>query len=87
MSEYDSDFGELLQWVVYDHPKDHPDKWVLRRWRVLGGSVPEGVERIQADGEAILGDSLDDVRKHIPEGSLNLGRFPGDDPVIHEVWM
>ena len=25
----------LSNWVIYDHPSDFPDKWVLRRWDII----------------------------------------------------
>jgi len=35
----------------------------------------------------IVGENLEDVRTQLPEGLTNIGRQPGDDPVIAEVWI
>jgi hypothetical protein len=63
-------------YVIYDHPTDYPDKWVVRRWEL---DVPKEVV-----GTA---DSLEEARALIPEGCTNLSRSTSDDPKIHEVWL
>jgi hypothetical protein len=35
---------------------------------------------------AVTGD-LAAARRALPEGLVNIGRMPGDDPVIFEVWV
>jgi len=66
-------------WVIYARPKDHPDGYIARLWQ---GSTPTA--------ETIPGDQLEAVRLGIAErmpGAQRLGRQPGDDPVIVEVWL
>jgi hypothetical protein len=71
----------LSQYVIYDHPRDYPEHFVVRRWDVVSG-MPEPVPC----GEAVLADSLEDARNAVPPGFNNIGRFANDDPVILEVW-
>jgi hypothetical protein len=60
-------------------------KFVLRRWRIardlLGNSVPV------ADSEALVVDTLEEAREHVPAECVNIGRTALDDPVIKEVWI
>jgi hypothetical protein len=70
----------LMQYVIYRHPDDHPRGWVVRAWGIVRG------QREPVQGEAAYVDSLSQARAHVPEGSINLGRFASDDPVIYEVW-
>lgn len=70
--------AKLDQYVVYDHPADHPDKWVVRRWEIHAGS--------EHPRESWTADTLEDARSIVPAHLVNIGRFPGDDPAIYEVW-
>lgn len=65
-------------WTVYDHPKDYPLHFVVRRWY---GTV--------ADGPALLHHTLAAARQYIAEhgGCVRLLRDPWDDPVIIETWL
>jgi hypothetical protein len=70
---------ELVTFAIYDHPRDHPNSFVVRRWAVRGGqSVP---------GEMRLAGTLAEARGLLPPGLHNLGRYPSDDPCIVEVWI
>ena len=74
----------MQQWVIYDHPVDFPEHYVVRCW-VIGPGAPPG-----HTGEAWLRDSLDGAREVIAAnypGGYRLNRQPGDDPVIVEVWI
>ena len=71
---------QLIQWVIYAHPKDYPNKFVVRRW------IMEN-RQVCADATCILADTLEEARRHVPSGFINFGRFDGDDPVICEVWL
>ncbi len=70
------DEGKLPMWVVYEKPSDFPDKFVLRKWL-----NDEPTEEIQT------ADTLEDIRKKVPEGLVRLSRDLKDDPVIVEVWL
>ncbi len=77
-AEHDPD--ALRMFVIYDHPKDFPGHYVVRRWLVSGANV-------MVSPQAQLADSLEDARKLIPFGKVMLGRAPEDDPVIAEIWL
>lgn len=63
-------------WVIYKSPKDFPGKYVARRWWLDSPT-----------GQFLVADSLDDLRAMLPTGLDPIGRMPGDDPVIVEVWI
>lgn len=73
----------MEQWVIYDHPLDFPEHFVVRCWIVGPGSIAH-------TGEAWLRDSLEGAREVIagnfPDG-VCLARQPDDDPAIAEVWI
>ena len=68
----------LPLYVVYDHPKDFPPGFVVRRW--LNDTPTE---------EALLFKTLLEARDFASDkgGRACLARFDEDDPVIVEVWM
>lgn len=70
---------ELIQYVIYQRPKDHPEGYVVRRWRI-------GEQGLEAESFAWRVDTLEQARAVVPAGLYCLGRMPGDDPVILEVW-
>jgi hypothetical protein len=79
-----SDDGKPLTFVVvYDHPKDMPDYWAVRVSVVLPGLV--------LPGNHVYGfKDLEQARgfiQHAFPGAVRMSPSPGDDPVIHEVWV
>ena len=62
--------------VIYDHPTDHPDDFVVRKW-------------IGLDPREVVGtaSTLEGARKLVPAGASCLPRFAGDDRVIVETWL
>lgn len=67
-------------WVVYEKPKDFPDKYVARRWTTGISPAPTP--------DVIVMDSLNELRLILE--SMNLvwmNRHPSDDPVILEAWL
>ena len=64
------------RYVIYDHPRDYPGEFVVRRWEL--GKPRE-----------LLGsaNTLQGARKLLPPGLVNLGRYEQDDPFIVEVWV
>jgi hypothetical protein len=63
-------------YVIYDHPRDYPESFVVRRWdleipREVVGTAP----------------TLEAARELVPPGLYNLERYEGDDPNIVEVWI
>lgn len=73
----------LTMWTIYDHPKDHPDHYIARKWLMVDGlCLP--TEETFADPD------LDMVRSHlmnVAAMSVPLVRADGDDPVIVETWI
>lgn len=72
--------GALAVWVIYDHPSDHPDSFVLRPQFTARGGV-------QVSPLAWTADSIEALRAALPPGLVRMNRHPDDDPVIVEVWM
>lgn len=69
--------GAVLKFYsVYHNPTDFPGLYVCRVF-----------ENDRPTTEHWTGQTLDEVRRGIPEGTINLGRMPGDDPVIVEAWV
>jgi hypothetical protein len=63
--------------AVYDNPTDYPGKYVARLWDIK--NKPTNI--------VVVKDSLEAVRKAIPEGMHRIGRHSTDDPVIVETWI
>lgn len=70
----------LMLWVIYDHPLDFPDHFVLRVFTIDNSGVP-------GTGGTATFDTLAEAQDAIPAGAYNIGREPTDDPVILEVWL
>jgi len=70
----------ISQWVVYEHPRDYPEQYVLRRWIIAKGMII-------ATHDVVLADSLEEIRKAVPAGLYCLPRFAEDDPCIVESWL
>lgn len=70
-------------WVIYEHPKDYPGHYVVRRWQVLG---PLCAPKTEIEGHPVL--TLEEARGFVGKGTTCIGRDPyQDDPVIKEVWI
>lgn len=68
--------SELPMWVIYENPKDVPNKFVARKWL---NDIPQKI--------MYIADSLDEIRKRIPEGLVRMSRSIEDDPIIVEIWL
>jgi hypothetical protein len=68
--------GPLEMFVVYDHPRDFPGHFVVRRW--LGG---------RPTADFAIADTLEAARAEVPIGLHRLPREPDDDRVIVETWV
>lgn len=75
---------ELDHYVIYEQPKDFPDKFVVRRWLIVGG---EEKSALIADKAALLANTLDEARRLIPPGRYRIPRAQEDDPIIVETWI
>ena len=67
-------------YTVYKNPKDYPGKFVARKFLVTAkGATPTA--------EVMVEDSFEALRKRKPWDLITMGRIPGDDPCIVEVWI
>jgi hypothetical protein len=72
----------ISQWCVYEHPRDYPTKYVMRRWDIY-----EGDQTLYATDDVTIADTLELIRATVPPGLHRLPRFAEDDACIVEVWM
>ena len=70
---------ELSLWTVYEHPKDFPGQFIARRWIVGGEGRPTN--------DVLVAESLEGVRKQLPDGLVRLPRNTEDPPVVVETWI
>lgn len=70
----------LEMWVVYNRPRDYPDRIVVRRWVVGPGMMAP-------TPDVTLYDSVEAARAAMPPDRVRLSRFFEDDPRIAEVWL
>ena len=68
--------GPLEMFVIYDHPKDCPGHFVVRRW--LNGHPTK---------DFVIADTLEDSRAEVPSGLCRIHRYVDDDSVIVETWV
>lgn len=74
------DDQRLEMWTVYDHPKDHPDMFVARKWCCDGPTM-------LATDDMFVAPTLEELRRLLPVGLYRLRRQLGDDPKIVETWL
>lgn len=73
--------GPLHMWTVYDHPRDYPDVYVARHFKVYAG-------RVVATTEFYTSPHLFTLREMLAaKGLAVLARNVGDDPYIIETWL
>jgi hypothetical protein len=69
-------------WVIFDHPRDQPDFYVVRRQRATRDGTILHDHRIYGFRE------LEKARAWlIQQGLTRLNRSLEDDPVILEIWI
>jgi hypothetical protein len=72
----------MEMFVVYHHPTDYPDKFVVRRW------VTSRIGPLPDSEWFFLGETLEEVRAKIAPLCLHcIRRHPNDEPQIVEVWI
>jgi hypothetical protein len=70
----------LSMWTIYDHPRDHPEVFVARRWEVRDEPTPTS--------ELMISGDLEYIREQMrARGLYCLERSPDDDPKIIETWL
>jgi hypothetical protein len=75
----DEPVNKITQFVIYDHPKDHPEHFVTRRWDAIEGEL--------FAGPCWLAATIEEARQKIPAGLTCVGRDEQDDSAIAEVWI
>lgn len=71
----------MICYAIYENPVDCPGKFVVRRWSAsIHGAVAD------AQPHAVT-NTLEEARQTLPSGLVMSEAWPGDDPVIAEVWL
>ena len=72
----------LPMYVLYDHPRDYPNHYVVRPHLAAakGGKA-------HASPNGFLFDTLQEARDFIPKGMVRVHRHPSDDSVIVESYI
>lgn len=69
----------LHQYVIYRHPLDFPNHFVVREWLIdRDGFRPAPI--------ACLCSTLEEARDSVPGAPWRRDRYPEDDPCIVETW-
>lgn len=71
--------GAMVHWVIYAHPHDFPDGFVLRAQYVVRGSG-----EVTPDTIAWYADDPEKLRAIVPPGLVPVG---DPNPFILEVWI
>lgn len=71
---------KLNLYVIYDHPSDYPDCFVIRRWE-----LDEPKEIVAFTNKIEVARQL--LKDTVGAGLVNLGKYNTDDPAIAEVWV
>ena len=75
--------GVLSMWTIYDHPRDHPDAFVARRFEI-GSNGPGPMPTI----DVIITGELERLRESFQlAGLVVMQRSEEDDSKIVETWM
>lgn len=76
-----SEHADLVMYTIYDHPKDYPQNFVVREWRITALGLYHTENRW-------LYESLEAARQPLENrGLVCVVRQEKDDPVIIETWM
>ena len=69
-----------ISFMIYKHPKDYPQYYVVRPWAVLQKHlIPNQI--------CCLCENLEEARAGIPNGGIHVPRLPEDDSSILEAWL
>lgn len=70
-------------WTIFFGPSDYPGKYVLKKFTIVGGQL----EPTPAPEPTAITLTLEQARKHLPDGLVNMGRDPKDEPIVVETWI
>ena len=68
----------IRQYVIYEHPADYPEGYVVREWEITAGEVQIGPAQPAA--------TLEEARSLIPPGATQIEVGPQEDKTIIEIW-
>lgn len=71
----------LIFYIVYDHAKDYPYKYVVRRW------FQEGERYWPDDDLFFASEDIELIRRKLSDLGLVCLIFPELDPGILETWL
>lgn len=74
----------ITHYVIYYNPLDYPGKYAIRKWYI---SRENDTTVMFYDKNAIICETLEEARKHIPEETYRIPRYEEDDKAICEVWI
>lgn len=69
----------LPMWTITANPSDCPGRYVARLHLTLPAPV--------VTNQAMVADTLHELRAMLPPGLICFQRDPSDDPVIVETWL
>lgn len=72
--------NKLFIYTICYNPTDYPGKYTMRPHLIKAGKVVE-------QDVVHIADSLEEIRKTVPPGSVKLSPYPGDEPCIIESWI
>lgn len=70
----------LAVYAIYHGLPEHPDKYVIQRWRIQG-------DKQKPEKPPFTADSLEEARKFIPPNKMQLEPCLIDPRHVVEVWM
>lgn len=71
----------FITYAVYDHPKDYPDRFVVRKWYSIGKRQFPNPLLFMED------TNLEPIEKKLTEMGLIKHIPQGGDPVIIQEWL
>lgn len=81
----------LRMWTIYERPRDYPEGYVAREWRIVPQRTEVSIEKLVAPTLDEIRSALDARLKAIGRGGLamlvRVARSPQDEPQIVETWM
>lgn len=82
----DAEGWPMHQFCIYENPADAKPGYpfIVRRWEI--GAVRRPGFCSVVPREALSASTLDAARALIPEGLVQTGPGPEDDPCVKEVW-
>lgn len=71
----------MMMWVVYDHPKDHPDGFIARQVVITDREIFFTTKTVMSQDLAVIRKTMTGLKL------VMIPRSPTDDPGIVEQWL